>query len=98
MAEDIIRNGSGAGHGAKKAEALPPHPPAVAPVPPMEAEWLRVVGGRPGGPGGTHGPEGAGANGGGANPASPNGAGPNGADRNGAAPQAPGLNGRGPKG
>jgi hypothetical protein len=73
MAEDIIRNGSGAGYGANKAEALPPHPPAVPPVPPMEAEWLRAVGGRPGGLGGSQGANGSGANGGGPNGRSPKG-------------------------
>lgn len=82
MAEDIIRNSSGAGYGAKKAEALSPHLPAVPSVPPMEAEWLRVVGGRPGGVGDSRGP---------------NDAGHNGAGPNGAAPKGPGSNGRGPK-
>jgi hypothetical protein len=87
MAEDIIRNGSGAGYGAKRSEALPPQPAAVPPVPPMEAEWLRAVGGRPGGLGGPPGANGSEANGPGTNGSGSNGAGPNGRGPNGAGPK-----------
>jgi hypothetical protein len=51
MPDDIPRNGSSAGYGAdERAQALPARPaavPAVPAVPPMEAEWLRAVGGHP---------------------------------------------------
>lgn len=71
MPEDISRNGSGAGYdAAKTAEAAPSRPPVLPPVPPMEAEWLRAVGGRPNGHAGT--------TGGGTNGAGPSGAGSNG--------------------
>lgn len=66
--DDLPRHAS-TGYGAEERAETPPRPPAVAAVPavpPMEAEWLRAVGGRPASGNGVH----AGANG------APNGAAP----------------------
>ena len=76
--DDLPRHGSGNGYGAVERAEAPPRPAAVPAVPPMEAEWLRAVGGRPGGLGGPPGANGSEANGRGPNGSGPNGSGPNG--------------------
>jgi hypothetical protein len=86
MPDDIPRNGSSAGYGAdERAQALPARPAAVPAVPPMEAEWLRAVGGHPS----VHG----GSNGSGSNGSGSNGSGPNGADAPPAAGNGPSAGG-----
>lgn len=57
--DDLPRHGAGTGYGAEERAEAPPRPAAVPAVPPMEAEWLRAVGGRPASGNGVH----AGANG-----------------------------------
>lgn len=44
MHDETTRDGGGAGYGAARGiEAAVPRPSPAAPVPPMEADWLRVV-------------------------------------------------------
>lgn len=92
--DDLPRHDVGTGYGPEERAEAPPRPAAVPAVPPMEAEWLRAVSGRPASGNGVHaGPNGS-SNGAAANGAAANGAAPNGVASKGAG--APPAAGNGP--
>ena len=52
--DDLPRHDAGTAYGAEERAENPARPAAVPAVPPMEAEWLRVVSGRPASGNGVH--------------------------------------------